>query len=381
MDDDDKTVNALWTQFQQTGSMVPPTETVFEAASPPRIGPLTITTQTKEYHVNATDLDLSALFWHMPVITYWHPTEGLVKKEIKVIHTTQDMLTAHLLTMQSYPSYTEHIITHLDLTSSDVNYCNPCPRYGTTKRKPHVLFLDVRKLSAGLCKKDIMTAKCKPKKVFNNCLTLNVRVWDEQQEEFREYHVKVFRTGKLEIPGLQSDHLVARLHTQLLGLLRPLYPSIAFTDEVTRVLINSGFSCSFYIDQFVMKTVLKQHYQVESSMDQSNYQGMKVAFYFPKHSQQLGCHHHVEGGGSPSLFSKVTLVVFRTGKCLINGNASEQHIHYVYDFAKKVLTLHPETRNQSAPPTLKKDGAEKKQKVEAVKKKRKRMIAFPAAEE
>ena len=81
-----------------------------------------------------------------------------------------------------------------------------------------VLFKDVRKVSIGLCKKDILSYRCKQKSAFYNCFVVIIRINNEGI--FKEYHVKVFNTGKLEIPGIQTDKNFADVQKNILEILQ-----------------------------------------------------------------------------------------------------------------------------------------------------------------
>ena len=57
-----------------------------------------------------------------------------------------------------------------------------------------------------MSKKDIVSYRTKKKSAFYNCFVLIMRLL--YNGIFREIHVKVFNTGKLEIPGIQNDQLL-----------------------------------------------------------------------------------------------------------------------------------------------------------------------------
>ena len=53
-----------------------------------------------------------------------------------------------------------------------------------------VKFKDIRKISIGTCKKDILSYRSKKKSAFYNCFVLILRV--KEDDIFKEIHVKVF---------------------------------------------------------------------------------------------------------------------------------------------------------------------------------------------
>ena len=68
-------------------------------------------------------------------------------------------------------------------------------------------FKDVRKINVGLCKKDLTSYRTKRKGAFYNCFVLILRI-KNKDGIFKEAHVKVFNTGKLEIPGIQTTEFL-----------------------------------------------------------------------------------------------------------------------------------------------------------------------------
>ena len=66
-----------------------------------------------------------------------------------------------------------------------------------------------RMLNVGLCKKDLLATKKqkhKEKGAFCNCVVVVLRILHDGS--FAEVHIKIFESGKLEIPGVKDDRLV-----------------------------------------------------------------------------------------------------------------------------------------------------------------------------
>jgi hypothetical protein len=143
-----------------------------------------ISTKTKIAYLN-TPISLAKIFWDVPVINYYTPNNGVIKKQMKFNSTTQAEVDfiQEKLTKEHY--FEENIITHID---------NPSGR---------IKFKDIRKVSIGISKKDIMSYRCKKRSAFYNCFVIILRM--KIDSTFKEFHVKVFNTGKLEIPGIQND--------------------------------------------------------------------------------------------------------------------------------------------------------------------------------
>ena len=153
-------------------------------AESPKATDIYISTKTKIAYLNQT-IDLKDIFWKVPVISYAKPCNGVVKKQMKFNSLAVEELQFIQEKLKSETYFEEHVITHID---------NPSGR---------IKFKDVRKISIGVSKKDLLSYRCKKKSAFYNCFVLILRL--KIADTFKEFHVKVFNTGKLEIPGIQSE--------------------------------------------------------------------------------------------------------------------------------------------------------------------------------
>jgi hypothetical protein len=81
-----------------------------------------------------------------------------------------------------------------------------------------IKFKDIRKISIGMSKKDIMSYRSKKKQAFYNCFVLILRL--KFNDSFKEFHVKVFNTGQLEIPGIQNDEMFEKVLSYIINLLQ-----------------------------------------------------------------------------------------------------------------------------------------------------------------
>lgn len=145
----------------------------------PKPSNIYISTKTKIAYLN-TPIDLKEIFWQIPVIPYAKPSNGVIKKQMKFNSNTSDELLFIQDKLKTETYFEEHIITHID---------NPTGR---------IKFKDTRKVSIGVSKKDLMSYRCKKKSAFYNCFVLITRM--RVEGIFKEFHIKVFNTGKLEIP-------------------------------------------------------------------------------------------------------------------------------------------------------------------------------------
>ena len=218
---------------------------VYIEGSAPECGKLHISTKTKVLFLNC-EIDTLKTFWSMPVIDYWRPIEGVVKKQIKITTNSKEEFDE----MQTQLQTCGHRFTEMVIKSVDVSN-------GKKTR-----FKDDRKITIGTSKKDIMNCRGKQKKAFMNCFAIIIRFLYEG--EFREVHVKVFNTGKLEIPGVPEDDMLDMVRLKVIEYLQP-YLDASPLDYVRKngvdsdedVLINSGFHCGFCINQKAFYGILR----------------------------------------------------------------------------------------------------------------------------
>lgn len=293
---------------------------------------LYISTTTKVLFLNQ-QIDIQAIFWKIPILDYWKPEEGIVKKQIKIVSSTKEEFEDYKSKLTNINYYNEIVIKQID---------NPQAR--------RIKFKDERKITIGISKKDIMTCRGKIKNAFYNCIALIVRFTFNTQ--YREIHVKVFNTGKMEIPGVLNDEILCTVKRMILDLLRPYTNNeIGFLeyDAESNVLINSNFNCGFYINRDKLQHILRSSkYNIETSYDPCSYPGVKCKFYF---NNEVGFNTESQKGqivcadrnmkmselGDAIKYTEISFMIFRTGSCLIVGNCTERILRFVYDFIKQLL--------------------------------------------
>ena len=293
---------------------------------------LSISTKTKVLYLNAP-IAIEDIFWSIKVIPYWLPGEGVLKKQIKIISHSKEEYEQYQNKLKDIPYYIENILKQVD---------NP--------NSKKIKFKDERKLTIGISKKDIMNARGKVKNAFYNCFALIVRF--HYKDEFKEIHVKVFNTGKMEIPGVLNNDVLNIIKTKILAILQPQTATklcYIDMDKDDNVLINSNFNCGYYIHREKLHAIMKSNkYNIETAFDPCSYPGVKCKFYFNKEvgfdtTNQTGVISKddrtmklSELSGSDK-YTEVSFMVFRTGSCLIVGNCTEKILNFVYDFIKQLL--------------------------------------------
>ena len=108
--------------------------------------------------------------------------------------------------------------------------------------------------------KNKVTLKSKKRSAFYNCYVLILRL--KIEDKFKEFHVKIFNTGKLEIPGIQNETAFLKVLTYVSELISNITSKkISVKKDYDTVLINSNFSCGYYINREVLCEILKYKYK------------------------------------------------------------------------------------------------------------------------
>lgn len=278
-----------------------------------------ISTKTKIAYLNS-QIDLKQVFWRVPVIPYATPANGVIKKQMKFNSTAIEELAYIETRLKDEKYFEEYIITHID---------NPAGR---------IKFKDIRKVSIGVSKKDLMSYRCKKKSAFYNCFVLILRT--KVADSYKEFHVKVFNTGKLEIPGVQSEPLFEQILVQVLETLQPYvdHPIGYKPNSTETVLINSNFNCGFFINRETLYEILKFKYNIQSIYDPCSYPGIQCKFYYnPDVGIQNGSQISEENKHLYANIMEVSFMIFRTGSVLIVGRCDENVLLVIYEFLKIIL--------------------------------------------
>ena len=174
-----------------------------------------------------------------------------------------------------------------------------------------------------------------------------MRIHDQSGDGFKEMHIKVFNTGKLEIPGIQTDESLQQVLTLLISTLKPIVgPHIDYVrDKCETVLINSNFNCGYFINRDKLYNILKYKYRINSNYDSCSYPGIQSKFYYvPGLETQTGQHPPAT---EIDKANEISFMIFRTGSVLIVGRCDENVLHCIYDFLKKILEIeYPEIGNK-----------------------------------
>ena len=303
----------------------------------PKCTPIYISTKTKISYLTKP-VDIHTAFWQIPVLKYAVPKEGTIKKQMKFSTTDPSELEAIQARLkQEVACVNEFVIEHIE---------NPEGR---------IKFKDQRKISIGLCRKDIVSYRIKQKRAFFNCFVVILRVVDEDDEHgnFKEMHVKVFNTGKLEIPGVKTDVMLHKVQTLLVQILKPILgDDLDFQrDQCETVLINSNFKCGYYINRDALYPLLKYKYRINCNYDACSYPGIQCKFFYvqgsgeqtgqqPVHSMDDATtmtNKHKKARNDTKPHYEISFMIFRTGSVLIVGKCNEDVLHEIYEFIRTML--------------------------------------------
>lgn len=323
-------VDSAWENFLDSGTTHTANTTVAnkETKFIPKCTDIYISTQTKIAYLNQP-INLSKVFWSIDVLSYHEACEGVIKKQMKVNSVTKE----EVVVVKELTSNTKGIV----VTDMIVKVDNPNAR--------KVQFKDVRKINIGLCKKDLTSYRTKRKGAFYNCFVLILRI--KNKDTFKEAHVKVFNTGKLEIPGIQETQFLYKVLDKLISIMSPFCEGLSYNmDDIQTVLINSNFSCNYFIDRDRLAEILKYNYHIHVVYDPCSYPGIQCKFYYnlenKKNNGICSCLERCgkKGGGKGANDClEVSFMIFRTGSVLIVGHCDETILHYIYEYVKKLLIV------------------------------------------
>ena len=338
-------IDSAWSKFctdsnsQYTAKKLPSisnsnnTETMTTKECIPKSSMLNISTKTKIAYLNYP-IDLKDVFWAIPLINYYEPSVGIIKKQMKFNSITPAEVDEIIKEKEKYECVDDYIISQINATE------------GRTK------FKDIRKISIGVCRKDIISYRCKRKSAFYNCFVVILRVL--RNNAYKEIHVKVFNTGKMEIPGIQDSTILNEVLTLLVKILTPLVDikddkPLEFLDNKSEtVMINSNFNCGYYINREKMYKLLKTKYKINSNFDPCSYPGIQCEFYHDSViKEQHGVQPTTERNASniktndakQSSISKISFMIFRTGSVLIVGKCSEEILYEIYHFLCNIFEI------------------------------------------
>jgi len=278
-----------------------------------------ISTKSKIAYLNQ-GLDLDKIFWDIKTIPYSTPSTGVIKKQMKFNSTCQEQLDVIEENLKGETYFDSQVLTSIN---------NPNGR---------IKFKDIRKISIGISKKDILSYRCKRKSAFYNCFVMILRI--KIGCLFKEFHIKVFNTGKMEIPGIQNDAIYEEVLKSVLLIIQPHVDDVLeYKQTSDTILINSNFNSGYYINREALFDLLKYTYNIQCIYDPCSYPGVQCKFYYDKEVSLENQTGSLKSGEEKSdKIVTVSFMIFRTGSILIVGMCDDDVLYGVYEFLKKMLT-------------------------------------------
>ena len=293
-----------WEQFMNDGELdmnetsIQETPAIKEKNAPD-CSPLNISTKSKIIYLNST-FNLNELFWKLKIINYDEEKEGIIKKQIKFNFLNSDEVDYFENMAKDEKNIKIKILNQIN---------NPSGR---------VKFKDVRKVDVGFCKNDILKPKKESKSAFYNCFVIIFRKF--YKGTFCEFHVKLFNSGKVEVPGIQSEEMLNNIVEILISSLQPYFkhPIEEQKEKRQLVLVNSNFNCQYYLDREKLVKILKAKYKIKCGMDSCSYPGIQCKYKLKDNSE-------------------ISFMIFRTGSVLIVGKCEDNELNEIYSFLKTMF--------------------------------------------
>ena len=266
----------------------------------PKCSQIYISTTTKISYLSK-NIDIFDVFWKIPIISFTTLSCGAIKKQIKYSFKNIEEFKNIDDMLKKYSIYNVQQIAYLN--NPDKN-----------------IYKDTRKINIGLCDKDVTSLRSKKKSAFYNCFVIILRIFDDEHNKYREAHIKVFNTGKLELPGIKCDkyHMII-LNTLVDILNKNCNINVSFLNKHETVLINSNFTCGYCLNREKLANILKLKYNIETSYDTCSYPGIMSKLYL----------NNTE--------NKISFMIFITGSVLIVGKCNESDIYNTYEKLKQIF--------------------------------------------
>tara|TARA_B100000073_G_scaffold343940_1_gene349757 strand:- start:1576 stop:2583 length:1008 start_codon:yes stop_codon:yes gene_type:complete len=273
-----------------------------EELEAPEPSELHISTNSKMAYLSVNNIDLK-IFWEIPIISYSQPFEGVVKKQMKFTSNCKEELEIISDKLKKYEYFKETII----------------------KSTSNNTFKDIRKVSVGISKKDFDGNNSSH--AFYNCFVIYLRIFIRGL--FKEFHVKIFNTGKIEIPGIQHEGDFNILLDKVIEILQPyINDKLGYSEKDDIILTNSNFNCNYYIDRTKLNDILGKKYNMDSIYDPCSYPGVQLKYV---------CEDDEDEDEDANKYNRISFMIFRTGNVLIGGRINRSTLNKGYKLITNIL--------------------------------------------
>ena len=181
-----------------------------------------------------------------------------------------------------------------------------------------VKFKDVRKVDIGFCTNDVVSPNKESKSAFYNCFVINYR--KKYKGKFVEFHVKLFNSGIIEVPGVHSEDMLDIIIEQVINSLQPYFDKkiCEIVEKRELILINSNFNCNYYLNREKLVKILKNKYKIKCNLDSCNYPGIQCKYKLQNNRE-------------------ISFMIFRTGSVIIVGKCNEDELYMIYNYLVDVF--------------------------------------------
>jgi TATA-box binding protein (TBP) (component of TFIID and TFIIIB) len=210
-------------------------------------------------------------------------------------------------------------------------------------------------LVRGSCKKDYIEKK-KEKKPFFNAASIYIKIKLENGFS-KEPNLKIFHNGGVQMTGINSVEMGEYVVDLFMNKIKKLNETVKICEDVSKMvrspirvcLVNSDFSLNFYLKRDILHRILVEKYDLNSSFESTNYQGVNTKFFWNKHykgTKHFGkcvCEHHCNGKGDGleiGKCKKITIAPFQTGKVIITGARNLEQLKDAKEFICDVISKH-----------------------------------------
>ena len=261
-------------------------------------------------------------------------------------------MSAHVL----HPDLRIYTMTQIAQVSSDINLNELYNHLEINDVIRYIEYADLPGKGVRLKpKKTVVPSKgkgqkpTKRKKYFYNQVTIHL---------FNQkiVNMKVFNNGGIQMTGLQEIDMgddtvnlflkeMQRIPPETLLSILPENQAPAIIPDMTRIVtMNSYFDIGFRINREVLhRSIIEDNYY--SSFETAIYPGVNIKYYYNLEKQQTGicnCSGPCDGKGQNGACKKITVAVFNSGKIIIMGAQSLEHIRTAHQFITSFINQHKE---------------------------------------
>ena len=235
-------------------------------------------------------------------------------------------------------------ITQIGNLSSNINLKE---LYNSIDISPQIKYIEYgdmipKGISNKKKKKKIIEPKGKRKKYFYNQVSLQIYIG-------KIVNLKLFNNGAFQMTGLKSDEMGLKVIQIFIDIINSHnYRDNIIENKLTLlhrkiVLINSDFDIGFKINNPVLHRLMIDN-DYYSSYESCIYPGVNIKYYYNKSAThdfgKCSCSNPCDGKGNNENCKKITVAVFNSGKIIITGGQSIEHIQIAKDFIIDFIHKH-----------------------------------------